>query len=352
MQKLGTPASSSSMSKSRMSYKPVINFNEKAYEHFNHLIHRLKIGFSVEDMLEVVDSAMIVLTSIFKERREEQINSLFFNGRAGFYYERKPRAHHYKPLKYNDLLQIIITSRVPWKFMPLLFEDSYEGHITRKIINTLLDFHEDGIYAEDVFRQAFKRISFLHPLTNSCVRPLRIEDVQMYSNIMYLCFGELFVKMYCTRPPGLTTISLHGLSRFVGGGILEEFRCYFQVRMKISDIQRMAIERFMDEYNQESMMKSMCHYISTRDRTEIFTVISMDSPEMKTFAPDVLTRDENISVHVFGRSLKIDRHHQIVSEDEGIAISTNDSSSLVEVPNAKRSNRNIFHSEYLSSCKD
>lgn len=322
----------------------MINFDEKAYEHFKTLIRRLKIGFSVEDMLEVVDSAMVVLTSIFRQGRNDQINSLFSYGRIGSYYDRRPKNYHYTPLTYGDLLQIIITSRVPWKFIPLLFEESNEGYITRKIINLLLDFHEDGIYAEDIFRQAFKRISFIHPPPNSRVKPLRIEDVQMYSNIMYLCFGELFLKMYCTCPPGLMTISLHGLSRFVGGGILEEFRCYFQVRIRILDIQRMAIERFMDEYNQESTMKSMYQYISTRDRTEIFTMISMASPEMKTFPPKPFP-------NIFNRSLKIDRHHQMISEDEKEAVERNSSDTWVEKPSAKRSNQNVLIHEYLSVCK-
>ena len=323
----------------------MLNFDDKAYEHFMYLVNRLKIGFSVEDMLEIIDVAMVVLSSIFRQGRDDQINSLILNGKIGSYYDKDPKSRHYKPLAYEDLLRIVITDRVPWKFVPLLFEESDEGYITRNIINLLLDFNEDGTYAEDIFRQAFKRISFLHPPLKCNIRPLTIEDLQTCSNIMYLCFGQLFNNVYSNYPPDLMYISLRGLAKFVGGGILNDMECYFRVRVTISDVQRLAKERFLNEYNHESSMQEMYKFISSKDRYEFVSGVSMDSPEITTSSP-------RTPLSEYGATPKINRHHAITSMDEGMVPDINEPSSSVKMPASKRSNRTIVHSEYLTICKD
>lgn len=311
----------SSVSNLNTSHKPMLNFDEKAYERFNTLVHQLKIGFSVEDMLEVVDSAMVVLTSIFRQGRNDQINSLISYGNIGSYYDRQPKKNHYTPLRYKDLLNIIITNNIPWKFMPILSEESNEGYITRKIINTLLDFHEDGVYAEDIFRQAFKRISFLHSPLKSRVKDLTIKDLQMKPKIMYLCFGELYVKFFYYRTPILVYMSLDDLSLFVGSRILDDMRYYARVRMSVADVEKMALERFMDEYEHENSIQNMNELLSTKDRTDFITELSTNSPN----AEESLLA---ITPSKLCTPMKINRHRQMVSEDEEEA---------VETPSAKRS---------------
>lgn len=311
----------SSVSNLNTSHKPMLNFDEKAYERFNTLVHQLKIGFSVEDMLEVVDSAMVVLTSIFREGRNDQINSLISYGIIGSYYDRQPKKNHYTPLRYEDLLNIIIRNKLPWKFMPILSEESNEGYITRKIINTLLDFYEDGVYAEDIFRQAFKRISFFQwPLKNR-VKALTIKDLQMNPKIMYLCFGELYSKFFYYDSPYLVHMSLEDLSLFVGRRILDDMRCYAQVQIRVADVDKMALERFMDEYEHEHSIQNMRELLFTKDRTDFITELSTNSPNA-----------EESSLAITPSKLctptKINRHRQMVSEDEEEA---------VETPSAKRS---------------
>ena len=311
----------SSVSNLNATDKPMLNFDEKAYERFNTLVHQLKIGFSVEDVLEVVDSAMVVLTSIFRQGRNDQINSLISYGRIDSYYDRQPKKNHYTPLTYEDLLNIIISSKVSWKFMPILFEESNEGHITRKIINTLLDFHEDGVYAEDIFRQAFRRISFLHSPLKRRVKDLTIKDLQMNPNIMYLCFGELYVRFFYYDSPYLVYMSLDDLSLFVGSKILDGMRCYAQVRMKVTEVEKMALERFMDEYEHENSIQNMHELLSTKDRTDFIT-------ELSTNSPNVEESSLAITPSKLCTPMKINRHRQMVSEDEEEA---------VETPSAKRS---------------
>ena len=347
-----TPSAGSSTSSHQMSsdsklhilHKPMLNFHEKAYEHFETLILQLKIGFSLEDMLEVVDSAMVVLTSIFRQRRNDQINSLFSYGKIGSYYDRQPKICHYTPLTYEDLLNIIIRYKVHWKFMPILSEESNEGYITRKIINTLLDFHEDGIYAENIFRQAFKRISFLHPPLKCDIRALTIKDLQVNSNIMYLCFGELYSIIYRQSPPNLVYMSLGELSVFIGEGILDDMQCYNRVEMKVADIEKMVLERFMDEYKHETSIQTTHELLSTKDRTDFIT-------ELSTISLKCGESSSAITSSKLSSSLKINRHRQIVSEDEQEAMKANSSDTLVETPSAKRSNQNVLNHERLSICK-
>ena len=334
----------SSDSKLRILHKPMLNFHEKAYEHFKALILQLKIGFSVEDMLEVVDSAMVVLTSIFRQRRNDQINSLFSYGKIGAYYDRQPKKCHYTLLTYEDLLNIIIRYKVHWKFMPILSEESNEGYITRKIINILLDFHEDGIYAENIFRQAFKRISFLHPPLKCDIRALTIKDLQVNSNIMYLCFGELYSIFYRQSPPNLVYMSLGELSVFIGEGILDDMQCYNRVEMKVADIEKMVLERFMDEYKHETSIQTTHELLSTKDRTDFIT-------ELSTISLKCGESSSAITSSKLSSSLKINRHRQIVSEDEQEAMKANSSDTLVETPSAKRSNQNVLNHERLSICK-
>lgn len=310
----------SSDSKLRILHKPMLNFHEKA------LILQLKIGFSVEDMLEVVDSAMVVLTSIFRQRRNDQINSLFSYGKIGSYYDRQPKICHYTPLTYEDLLNIIIRYNVPWKFMSILSEESNEGYITRKIINTLLDFHEDGIYAENIFRQAFKRISFLHPPLKCDIRALTIKDLQMNSNIMYLCFGELYTIFYRQSPPNLVYMSLGELSVFIGEGILDDMRCYSRVEMKVADIEKMALERFMDEYKHETSIQTTHELLSTKDRTDFIT-------ELSTIFLKCGESSSTITSSKLSSSLKMNGHRQMISEDEQEAVEANSSDTLVKTPN-------------------
>lgn len=305
----------SSVSNLNTSHKPMLNFDEKAYEHFNTLVRQLKIGFSVEDMLEVVDSAMVVLISIFRQGRNDQINSLISYGRIGSYYDRQPKKNHYTPLAYKDLLNIITRNKLPWKFMPILSEESNEGHITRKIINTLLDFYEDGIYVENIFRQAFRRISFLHSPLKCRVKALTIKDLQMNPKIMYLCFGELYSKFFYYDSPYLVYMSLDDLSLFLGRKILDDMQCYAQVQIRVADVDKMALERFMDEYKHENSIQTMNELLSTKDRIDFITEISTNSPDVEETSPAITP-------------MKINRHRQMVSEDE---------EEVMKTPSAKRS---------------
>lgn len=247
-------------SKLLVSYIPSIDSDIAYYERFQAKVSSLKIGFSVEDVYEVMDLAMVLCGAIFKNRNINQGNTYTDCYPLSNFHERSKRRIRQETFKYTDILQVVMQSKIPWKFMPMLCENSFEGEIIRDVINTLLDLYEDNIYNEELFHQAFKQLSFLHPGPNTRMRPVSAEEFQCNSNLLYMTFGDEFIRAFGKHRPCMTTMTLGNLICMTGKVKLKEFIPFHRACASVEVVEKLARERFLFEFNSEIISQALKQY--------------------------------------------------------------------------------------------
>ena len=90
-------------------HTPTKNYNEKMFKETLEKVSQLKIGFSAEDVIEVLEMCYKTIAPIYASRHRvadpENCVNLSVSDRH---------------LTYNDLLMIITQERVPWKLLDLI----------------------------------------------------------------------------------------------------------------------------------------------------------------------------------------------------------------------------------------